>query len=94
MKGKRSLKQRIKKDLKDPDFKKAFDEEEIYAAIAIQIAKSREKKKLTQGQLARKMHTTQQNVSRLEDISNSSYSIGTLIKAAHALDKKLQIKLV
>ena len=94
MKGVRSLRQRIKKDLKDPEFKKAFDDEEIYAAIAIQIAKNRERRKLTQVQLARKMHTTQHTVSRLEDISNKSYSIDTLIKASRALGKKLQVKLV
>ena len=94
MKNRRRLQQRIKKDLKNPEFRKAFDEEEIYATIAIQIAKSREKNKLTQVQLAKKMHTTQQTVSRLEDIDNKSYSIDTLIKAAHALNKKLQVKFV
>lgn len=94
MKRGRSLRQRIKKDLKNPEFKKAFDVEEIYATIAIQIAKNRERRKLTQAQLARKMNTTQQTVSRLEDLDNKSYSIDTLIKAARALDKKLQVTLV
>ena len=44
MKGVRRFKDRLKKDLRDPEFRKAFDEEEVYASLAIQIAKIRQKK--------------------------------------------------
>ena len=40
MKGARRFRDRLKEDLKDPEFRRAFDEEEIYASLAIQIAKS------------------------------------------------------
>lgn len=83
----------LKKELKNPEFKKAFDEEEIYASLAIQIAKIREKEGLTQKELARRLHTTQQTVSRLEDIHNKSYSLQTLIKLSHALNKRLEVRL-
>ena len=48
MKKERTLRDRLKEDLKNPEFRKAFDEEEVYASLAIQVAKIRQKKKLTQ----------------------------------------------
>ena len=80
--------------MKDPEFRQAFDEEEVYASLAIQIAKIREKQHLTQQELAEKLHTTQQTVSRLEDIHNSSYTLKTLIKIARTFNKKLKVELV
>ncbi len=94
MKGARRFRDRLKEDLKDPEFRRAFDEEEVYASLAIQIAKIRQKKKLTQQELAKRLHTTQQTVSRLENIHNGSYSLATLIKLARVLDKRLRVKLV
>jgi len=84
----------LKEELQDPEFKKAFDEEEVYASLAIQIAKIRQKEELTQQALAKRMHTTQQTVSRLEDVHNNKYSLRTLIKLASALDRKLKVELV
>jgi len=92
--GVRRFKDRLKEDMKNPEFRKAFEEEEVFVSLAIQIAEIRQKKKLTQKQLARKLRTTQQNVSRLEDIQNRSYSLETLVKIADAFDKRLKIKFV
>ncbi|MCK4419000.1 XRE family transcriptional regulator [Candidatus Aerophobetes bacterium] len=94
MKGVRRFKDRLKEDLKDPEFRKVFDEEEIYASLAIQIARIRQKKKLTQQELAKRLHTTQQTISRLENIYNKSYSLRTLIELARVLDKRLKVELV
>ena len=94
MKKERTLRDRLRKDLKNPEFRKAFDEEEIYASLAIQVAKIRQKKKLTQLELARRLHTTQQTISRLEDVHNKGYSLQTLIKLAEALHKKLKVEFV
>ncbi|MCG2712303.1 MAG: helix-turn-helix domain-containing protein [Candidatus Omnitrophica bacterium] len=88
------VRSRLKEDFKNPEFRKAFDEEEVFAPLAIQVAKIRQKKKLTQLELAERLHTTQQTISRLEDIHNKSYSLQTLIKLAGALDKKLKVELV
>ncbi|NCO24099.1 MAG: transcriptional regulator [Candidatus Infernicultor aquiphilus] len=82
----------LKEELKDPEFREAFDEEEVYASLAIQIAKIRQKKKLTQKELAKRLHTTQQTISRLENIYNKSYSLQTLIKLARILDKRVSVK--
>ncbi|MCK4533021.1 XRE family transcriptional regulator [bacterium] len=94
MKGVRKFKDRLKKDIKNPEFRKAFKEEEVYASLAIQIAKIREKENLTQGELAKRLHTTQQTISRLENVHNKSYTLQTLIKLATALHKQLEVKLV
>ncbi len=94
MKGTRRFRDRLKEDSKDRAFRKAFDEEEVYASLAIQIAKIRQRKKLTQRELARRLHTSQQMVSRLEDVEDRSYSLKTLVKVAHALDKQLKVELV
>ena len=94
MKGARSFRDGLKEDLKDPKFCKAFNEEEVYASLAIQIAKIRETEHLTQEELARRLNTTQQTVSRLEDVQDHSYSLKTLINLAQAFHKKLKVEFV
>jgi len=93
MKGARRFRDRLKKDLENPEFKKAFDEEEVFASVAIQVAKLREKEGLTQQGLAKLLHTSQQAVSRLEDPDSRSYSLRTLVKIAHAFNKELKVEL-
>lgn len=93
MKGVRSFKKRLAKDLKDPAFRRAFEEEEIYAGIAINIARLRDKKKLSQKELAELVGTTQQTISRIEDPRNTSLSIDTLIRIADALGKRVEVKI-
>jgi len=53
MKGARSFRERLNKDLKNPEFKEAFEAEDVYASIAIQIAKIRQQQHLSQAGLAR-----------------------------------------
>jgi len=92
--GKRRYKDYLREQLKDKAFRKAYEEESVYAELAVQIARLRIQKHLSQAQLARLLRTSQQNVSRLEDPQNTSYSLKTLIKLAHALGKELKVKFV
>lgn len=94
MKGVTRFRDTLKEDLKNPEFRKAFNEEEIYASLAIQAAKIRQQSGLSQKEIARRLHTTQQTVSRLEDVHNKSYSLRTLIKLAFALGKRLEVRFV
>ena len=94
MKTFRRFQDRLKKELKNPEFKKAFDQEEIFASLAIQIAQLRQKQGLSQKDLAKRLKTTQQTVSRIEDIGNKSLSLSTLLKLAGVLHKQLKIELV
>ena len=84
----------LKQQLKKEGVRKAFEEEDIYVSLAIQIAKIRQKENLSQGQLAQKLHTTQQTVSRLEDTRNRSFSLKTLIKLAQVFHKRLRVEFV
>ncbi len=94
MKGAVKFSDYLKKQLKNKTFKKAFDDEEVYSALAIQIAKLREENGYSQQELARVLRTTQQTVSRLEGRHNKSLSLNTLIKLAQALHRKLKIQFV
>lgn len=84
----------LKEQLKDPDARKAYEEEGIYVDLAVEIAKLREKEGYSQKDLAKKLHTTQQTVSRLESSDNRSITLGTLIRLAKALHKRLDIRFV
>ncbi|MBI2094479.1 MAG: XRE family transcriptional regulator [Candidatus Omnitrophica bacterium] len=94
MKGVRHFRDYLKDELKDPTFREAYEEEGVYAELAVQIARLRVQKKLSQKRLARLLHTSQQTVSRLEDPHNASYSVRTLVKIAHALGKELKVEFV
>ncbi len=94
MKGVRSFRVRLREELKNKSFKKAFDEEDFYARLAVQIAKLRQEQGISQQELARRLHTSQQTVSRLEDINNRSFTLGTLMKLARVFHKKLDIEFI
>ena len=94
MKGVRRFQDYLREQLKDPAFRKAYEEEGIYAELAIQVARLRAKRGLSQRELARRLHTSQQTISRLESPRNGSLSLRTLIKLAHALGKDLKVQFV
>ena len=94
MRPMRKFRDRLKEDLQDKNFKKAFDEEDLFARLAVEIAKAREEQGLSQRDLAGRLHTTQQTVSRLENPHNRSFSLATLIKLAKVFHKNLEIHLV
>lgn len=87
----RKLRDRLKEELKDKKFRKEFEAEDIYVKLAIQIAMLREKRGWSQKDLARKLHTSQQTISRLEDPGNNGISLHTLVKLAQAFRKRLKI---
>ena len=75
----------LKEQLKNPAVRKAYEEEGVYVELAIQVSRLRTKLGLSQRQLAQRMHTSQQMISRLENPQNDSLSLRTLIKLARAL---------
>lgn len=94
MKGVRKFSQYLKEELKHKGFRKAFEKEEIYAGLAIQIAKLRKEQGYSQKEISKLLHTTQQTVSRLENPHNNSLSLNTLIKLALFFKKGLKIQFV
>ncbi|MBI3012802.1 MAG: helix-turn-helix transcriptional regulator [Elusimicrobia bacterium] len=81
----------LKEQMKSAEFSKAYKEEDIRARLAVKIAETRQKKGLSQGNLARKLHTTQQAISDIETFKHSNLTISTLQKIAQALNSQLVI---
>lgn len=79
------LQRRLKKELKDPNFQKEWDESELEYVIARNIIKYRKEKKLTQQDLAIVLQTSQSVISRIEN-ADQNITIGYLKDVAKALD--------
>lgn len=76
--------------LKDPEFRKLYEETQPEFEIAKSIIRARIENKITQKELAKRMNTTQSVISRLEQ-GNTSPSIALLKKVAAALNTTLQV---
>lgn len=81
----------LKKRLKNPEFKKAWEESELEYQISRVLIRNRLEKKVSQQELAKKAHTTQAVISRLESMSFNP-SIELLKRVATALNLKLTIQ--
>jgi DNA-binding XRE family transcriptional regulator len=84
----------LKEQLKNPAVREAYEEEGLFVELAIQVAHLRQKQGLTQQELAKRLHTSQQTVSRLESPKNGSLSLRTLVKLAHALGKEVKVQFI
>ena len=78
----------LKSRLKKPKFKKAWEDSQVEYLLAKQLIEARLSKKLSQRDLARKLHTSQAAISRLETMRGNP-SLLLLKRIAHALDTKL-----
>ncbi len=90
----RTFRSRLREDLKDPEFKAHYEEKRQALKLAIKIAKLREKKGLSQQQLAKLMGTSQQAVSRIESGEYEGFTLKTLEKIAEATGTKVKIEFV
>ncbi len=77
--------------LKDPEFKKLYEESQPEFEIAKAIIRARIENKITQKELAEKMNTTQSVISRVEQ-GKTSPSISLLKRLAAALNTTLQVQ--
>jgi ribosome-binding protein aMBF1 (putative translation factor) len=92
--GVRTFKSRLREELKDPEFKRHYDEERQALKLAIKIAALREKKGLSQQELAKRMGTSQQAISRIESGEYEGFTLKTLEKIAEATGMKVKIDFV
>jgi transcriptional regulator with XRE-family HTH domain len=84
----------LAEQLKDPDFARRFEAAGEAWDVAIQLAALREKAGLSQRALARKLKTSQQNVSRLESPAYEGHSLAMLRRVAEALDATVRVSFV
>lgn len=91
----KTISQHIEEEFrKNPEFRKVYDEEVARLQIGYKIAQLRQMRHLSQAELAKKVNTTQQTISRLEDLRNACINIKTLARLAAALKARLSIDFV
>lgn len=83
----------LEEQLKDPDFAERFEAAGEAWDVALQIAALREKAGLSQKDLARKLKTSQQNISRLESPAYEGHSLTMLRRVAKVLSAKVRVVL-
>lgn len=86
-----TFKEDLKKRLKSPSFRKAWEESEPEYILATQLIEKRLKKKMSQRDLAKKVKTTQAVISRIETM-NANPSLNLLKRIAHVLGLKLTLR--
>ena len=79
----------LNEELKDAQFKKAFDEEKHLLELGLLITEAREQHGLSQRELALKSHVTQQQLSKIENVINCN--LLTFIKVSSALGLDLTL---
>lgn len=88
-----TLDEYIAEQKKDPEFKKAWDDLDPEFELLGSVIKARERKKITQTELAKRLGTKQSAISRLEGGAFNKATVETLKKIADALDSRLIIRL-
>jgi transcriptional regulator with XRE-family HTH domain len=81
----------LEEQLKDPDFAERFARAGEAWDVALQLAALREKAGLSQKDLARRLNTSQQQISRLESPSYEGHSLSMLRRVAEALGASVHV---
>lgn len=81
----------LEEQLQDPDFARRFKRAGEAWDVALQLAALRDKAGLSQKELARKLHTSQQNISRLESPSYDGHSLTMLRRVAEVLGATVRV---
>jgi ribosome-binding protein aMBF1 (putative translation factor) len=91
MKDKTNFDVYLDEQLKNPDFTERFEAAGDAWDVAIQLASLREKAGLSQKELAKQLHTSQQQISRLESPAYEGHSLSMLRRVAHALNAEVKV---
>lgn len=86
-----TIQDHLKESLKDPAFRRAWEESEVEYQLSRQIIAERLQKNMTQGELAKKAKTTQAVISRIERMT-TNVSIELLKRIAAAFGSKLRVQ--
>jgi len=84
-----SFRKHLAEEMKSAEFKKAFEEEKHLLQLSYAIVEAREKSGMTQKELAKKSHVTQQQLSKIENGVNCNML--TFIKVSNALGLDLAV---
>jgi len=89
-----TLQEVIKKEFKTKKDKELFEKELYLARIAFKVSELRKKQRLSQKELAKRLHTKQQYISRIEQPDNTAITLNTLQKLAEVFHKSLVVDFV
>lgn len=78
----------------DNEFRQKFEQEYQNLCIAEQIARARHHARLTQAELAKRIHTTKSAISRYENAGYKKYGLALLTRIARACGAELKIMFV
>jgi DNA-binding XRE family transcriptional regulator len=81
----------LRKELKNPEFRKAFEYEAAMVALAQKIAELRDASRIKQSDLAARLNVSQQFVSQIETGRAKNLTLQTLLKVAAALGRDVRI---
>lgn len=93
MKRKTNFDKYLETQLKDQDFTERFKKAGNAWEIAMQIADLRKEAGLSQKELAQRLGTSQQQISRLESPSYEGHSLSMLRRVAEVLGATVQVKI-
>jgi len=88
-----TFEQDLRREMKDPEFRRLYAQADIEFRVALAISEAREAAKMSQRELAKALKTKQQTVSRIE-CGGQNVTIGTLDKIARALQQRLEVRFV
>ena len=83
----------LAEQMEDPSFAARFKQAGEAWDVALQLAALREQAGLSQAELARKLKTTQQQISRLESPGYEGHSLRMLRRVAKALRARVRVVL-
>lgn len=89
--GRTNFDRYLDEQLRDPGFAKRFKRAGEAWDVALQLAALREQAGLSQTDLARKLKTTQQQISRLESPGYEGHSLSMLRRVARALGAQVRV---
>ncbi len=81
----------LEEQLRDPVFARRFKRAGEAWDVALQIAALREKAGLSQKELARRLKTSQQHISRLESPDYEGHSLASLRRVAEVLHAQVRV---
>jgi transcriptional regulator with XRE-family HTH domain len=92
MKAKTDFDEYLDRQLVDPEFARHFEIAGEAWDVSIQLAALRKRSGLSQKELARRLGTSQQQVSRLESPAYEGHSLSMLRRVARALDAEIHVR--
>jgi transcriptional regulator with XRE-family HTH domain len=86
-----SLRNRLKRQLRNREFRHAYADEHLNLSISTQLKAIRESQGMSQAELAGKIGSRQAGISRIESANYDGWSIALLRRLAEAFDLRLRV---